>query len=100
MSGSDEISREEQISDTESERLDAYEEFFNDLQNEADEGSDDSVKATKKDNYYFDDDFKLSQVEKSPKRSPMKIISKQGRNSPKKVQSMSIEERNIYDFEH
>ena len=42
-----------------SEQLDAYEEYQNDLLNEADE-SEDSVKATYKDGYYFDDDFKLS----------------------------------------
>ena len=43
-----------------SEQLDAYDEFFNDLANEADEASDEDM-TKKQGNYYFDDDFKLSQ---------------------------------------
>lgn len=42
--------------------MDAYDEFFNDLANEADEASDED-KSKKLGNYYFDDDFKLSQDE-------------------------------------
>ena len=40
------------------ERINAYEEFFKDLANK-EELSDESNKSTKKDGYYFDDDFKL-----------------------------------------
>ena len=64
------------------ERINAYEEFFKDLANE-EELSDESIKPTKKDGYYFDDDFKLSQVyvpPKSPLRKERKLKLKK---SPK-----------------
>ena len=97
------ISEVDEVEDTESERLDAYDEFFNDLQNEANIVSDESIKEVKKDGYYFDDDFKLSQIdEKSPVKSPVWFQQKpKGSRSPKKSNKDDLDEdeRNIYDYE-
>ena len=66
--------------------------------------SEESVDTSKKDGYYFDDDFKLSQVEVPVIQSPIyldKKLKQKASKSPRKSATGAKDfERNIYDFEH